>query len=113
MSRILVGFSTKKSDWLSRLICWATGWRHSHVVLINQEQTRLIEATSFPFQDPEDGEMRDGVREAVEEALSAQTISRLRDELYSATLAAEVIERAKAAARRRDEEEVLLLMLMM
>jgi len=52
-------------------------------------------------------------REAVEEALSAQTISRLRDELYSATLAAEVIERAKAAARRRDEEEVLLLMLMM
>lgn len=63
MSHILVGFSTKKDDWLSLLICWFTRWRHSHVVLVNAEQTRIVESTSFPFQDHEDGEMRDGVRE--------------------------------------------------
>jgi len=63
MSHILVGFSTKKDDWISRLICWITGWRHSHVVLINADKTRIIESTSFPFQDPLTGELRDGVRE--------------------------------------------------
>lgn len=63
MSHILVGFSTKKDDWLSRLICWITGWRHSHVVLINEDRTRIVESTSFPFPDPLTGEHRDGVRE--------------------------------------------------
>lgn len=63
MSHILVGFSTKRDDWISRLICWFTRWRHSHVVLVNAAQTRIVESTSFPFQDPEDGEMRDGPTE--------------------------------------------------
>lgn len=63
MSHILVGFSTKRDDWISRLICWITSWRHSHVVLISADGTRMIESTSFPFPDPLTGELRDGVRE--------------------------------------------------
>lgn len=59
---ILVGFSTKHNDWISRLICWLTRWKHSHVVLISPDQAWLIESTSFTFPDPETGEMRDGVR---------------------------------------------------
>jgi hypothetical protein len=63
MTHILVGFSTKKNSFISRMICWFSGWRHSHVVLINSDQTRIIESTGMIFQDPEDGELRDGVRE--------------------------------------------------
>ena len=63
MSHILLGFSTKKNDWLSRLICWATRWRHSHVVLISPDGTRTIESTGILFPDPLTGELRDGVRE--------------------------------------------------
>ena len=29
MSHVLLGFSTKKNDWLSRMICWATSWQHA------------------------------------------------------------------------------------
>jgi len=63
MSHILVGFSTKHDSLLSRLICWATHWRHSHVVLISTDQTRMIESTGIVFPDPETGVWRDGVRE--------------------------------------------------
>ena len=63
MSHILVGFSTKKNDLLSRLICWFTRWRHSHVVLISPDETMICESTGMLFPDPLTGEMRDGVRE--------------------------------------------------
>ena len=63
MTHITVAFSAKRDDLISRLICWLTRWRHSHVVLISPNGTRMIESTAFPFPDPEDGELRDGVRE--------------------------------------------------
>lgn len=62
MSHILLGFSTKKNDWLSRLICWATSWRHSHVFLISPDRTQIAESTSLPFPDPLTGEWRTGCR---------------------------------------------------
>ena len=63
MTHITVAFSTKHDSLISRLICWLTRWRHSHVVLISHDGTRMIESTGMPFPDPEDGELRDGVRE--------------------------------------------------
>lgn len=50
--------------------------------------------------------------EEIEEALDAGTVTRLRNEMLSASLAQDVIDRAKARAKRmRSEEEALLLML--
>lgn len=62
MTHILVGFSTRKNDWISRLICWVTRWRHSHVCLISPDRERIAESTSLPFPDPLTGEYRTGVR---------------------------------------------------
>lgn len=50
----------------------------------------------------------------VEEALSKPVVSRIRAEMLSASIAVEVIERAKESARKtkkRREEEALLLMI--
>lgn len=62
MSYVLLGFSTKKNDWLSRMICWATRWRHSHVFLISPDRTLIAESTGIPFPDPLTGEWRTGCR---------------------------------------------------
>lgn len=61
-SYVLVGFSTKKNSLMSRLICWLTGWRHSHVFLISQDGRQLAESTGTPFPDPLTGEWRSGCR---------------------------------------------------
>ena len=61
-SHILVGFSTKEGDWLSALIRFFSGHWHSHCVLVSPDRKMIAESTAFPFPDPLDGEMRDGVR---------------------------------------------------
>ncbi len=63
MSYIKVGFCTKHNSFISRMICWLTRWRHSHVVLISPDGERMIESTGIMFPDPLTGELRDGVRE--------------------------------------------------
>lgn len=62
MTHIIVGFSTKKNDWISRLICWVTRWRHSHVCLISPDREWIVESVGIPFTDPQTGEERTGVR---------------------------------------------------
>lgn len=78
MSHILVGFSTKHDSLMSRAICWATRWRHSHVVLIRGDGVRMIESTGLPFPDPQTGEIRDGVREVPIDYLMRRDVVEIR-----------------------------------
>jgi uncharacterized protein YycO len=45
MGQILIGFSTDKSDWVSKIIRLMTWSRFSHVVLIAPDRTSYIEST--------------------------------------------------------------------
>ena len=87
MSHIRLGFSTKKDDWLSRLICWATSWRHSHVVLVSPDGRMIVESTSFPFPDPQTGEWRTGCRMVPVAYLMNRDVVELREVAHPDPLA--------------------------
>ena len=85
----------------------------SNLLLLFDEETPAPPMASLGSWSGKTEEQRkkEVIDDVVAEPIHPMVVARLRDEMLSASLAQDVIARAKAASRKRNNEVALLLMI--